>query len=363
VQQKQIWPRLAVACLGALGVWGCGGSSGGSTTGGSGGGVVAAGKFVQTNLVSDQSGKATYTDPNLVDAWGISYSPGGPFWISDNVTGLSTVYNGSGVNQGLVVTLPKATGLSTPAAASGNVYNGTSSFIIPGSTQAIFLFDTEDGTISAWNSGTTATKVVDNSAQGAVYKGLAIASVGSVNYLYATNFNSDEVEAYDTNFNLANRFTDSAIPGYAPFGIQNIGGMLYVTFALQNSAKTNSVAGAGWGYVDVFNPIGTLVSRLISAGALNAPWGLAVAPAGFGSLGGDLLVGNFGDGRINAYNPSTGAYVGTVDNASGSALSIDGLWGLIFGNGGSGGSASTLYFTAGPNAETHGLFGSLTPSP
>jgi uncharacterized protein (TIGR03118 family) len=363
LHQKQIWSGLALVIIASVGSYGCGGggSNPSSTTSGT---TANAGKFVQTNLVADTAGKATYTDPNLVDAWGISYSPSGPFWISDNGTGLSTVYNGSGIVQNLVVTIPPGTGTNPPAAASGNVYNATSSFIIPGSTKAVFMFDTEDGAISAWNSGAAAIKVVDNGATGAVYKGLAIDSYGGADYVYAANLNSGLVERYDTNFTLQGTFTDTGLPaGYAPFGIENINGLLYVTFALQNALKHDDTPGAGFGYVDVFNPNGTLVKQLVSRGVLNAPWGLAVAPTGFGSLSGDLLVGNFGDGRINAYNLSSGTFVGTLNNASGTPLSIDGLWGLIFGNGGSAGSTSTLYFTAGPNAESHGLFGTINPSP
>ena len=228
----------------------------------------------------------------------------------------------------------------------------------------MFLFDTEDGAISGWNAGTAAVKLVDNGASSAVYKGLAIASTGGADFLYATNFRSGKVEAYDTSFNLVNQFTDPGLPaGYAPFGIQTINGLLYVTFALQNGAKHDDVPGAGNGYVDVFNPNGTLAGQLISRGHLNSPWGLAVAPAGFGTLGGDLIVGNFGDGWINAYNLSTGAYVGTFKTSAGSPIAIDGLWGLMFGNGGSAGPTGTLYFTAGPNGETHGLFGTLVAAP
>ncbi len=356
MQQKQLWSALGLIGLASLISFGCGGS--GTTTNG-----VSAGNFVQTNLVADTAGTAAITDPNLVDAWGISYSPTGPFWISNNGTGTSTVYNGSGAIQPLVVSIPPSSAGSAPSPASGNVFNGTSSFTIPGGSKAIFLFDSEDGSITAWSSGTNAVKVVDNGSTGAVYKGLAIASFGGADYLYATDFNTGEVEAYDTNFHLANTFTDTTLPsGYAPFGIETINGLLYVTFALQNSTKHDDAPGPGWGYVDVFNPNGTMVGRLISHGALNAPWGMAIAPTGFGAVSGDLLVGNFGDGKINVYNPTTGAYISTLNNSSGSPLVIDGLWALIFGNGGSAGPATTLYFTAGPNDESHGLFGTLTPA-
>jgi uncharacterized protein (TIGR03118 family) len=206
--------------------------------------------------------------------------------------------------------------------------------------------------------------VSDQSGSGAVYKGLALASNGGSNFLYAANFNANSIDVFDTNFNLTSHFTDPGIPsGFAPFGIANFSGQLYVTFAKQDSAKHDDVAGAGNGYVDIFNPNGTLVQRLVSQGALNSPWGLAIAPSGFGTFGGALLVGNFGDGKINAYSATTGKSLGALDDSTGKAIAIPGLWGLIFGNGGSGGSTGTLYFTSGPNNEQDGLFGSIAPSP
>jgi uncharacterized protein (TIGR03118 family) len=349
---------LAAAIAAVLTI-GCGGSS--SSSGGtSGNGSSIA--FTQTNLVADTQGGATNTDANLVNPWGVSYAPGGPFWVSDNGTGVSTLYNGSGAMQSLVVQIPAATGGKGPV--TGQVYNGTGGFVIPGQGSALFIFDSEDGAITAWNgqTGTAAVKVADESASGAVYTGLALGTNGGANYLYATNFNSGKVDVFDTNFTLIQSFSDSGIPaGYAPFNIANIGGNLYVTFAKQNATKNGAAAGAGTGYVDVFNPAGTLNGRLVSQGALNAPWGLALAPTGFGSFGGDLLVGNLGDGHINAYNLSSGASAGAMQNGSGQAIAIDGLWALIFGNGGTGGSTGTLYFTAGPSQYSHGLFGSLTP--
>jgi uncharacterized protein (TIGR03118 family) len=314
--------------------------------------------------VADTSGKAAVTDPNLVNPWGISYSPNGAFWVSDNGTGLSTLYNGSGAIQGLVVTIPAAGG-GQNGPVSGQVYNATSGFTIPGQGAAVFIFDSEDGLVSAWNgnTGTNAVTVSDQSGTGAVYKGLAMAQNGSANYLYATNFHANSVDVYDTNFNLVNQFTDAGVPsGFAPFGIAYISGQLYVTFAKQDAAKHDDVAGAGNGYVDTFNPNGTLTKRLVSQGALNSPWGLVIAPSGFGSFGGDLLVGNFGDGKINVYDPTSGQSVGPVDDSNGNPLSIPGLWALIFGNNGSGGSSGTLYFTSGPSQESHGLFGSLAPA-
>jgi uncharacterized protein (TIGR03118 family) len=318
--------------------------------------------FAQTNLVADTAGVAAVTDPNLVNPWGISASPSGPFWVSDNGTGLSTLYNSTGGIISLVVKIPGAGGaLNGPVA--GNVFNGTTEFALGTSGPAGFLFDTEDGVISGWNGG-NAMVAVDRSSTGAVYKGLAIAPNGSSSSLYAANFNANKIEVYDGSFNLTGSFTDTTLPaGYAPFAVTNLNNLLYVAFAKQDSAKHDDTPGAGFGYVDVFNPNGTLVKHLISNGVLNAPWGMAIAPAGFGTIGGMLLVGNFGDGKINVFDPNTGAFKGALQTKTGAPRVIDGLWALIFGNGGSGGAKNTLYFTAGPNNESHGLLGSLSPAP
>ena len=352
----QVRFRILVLTGVGLSVLGCGGS---------GGGAVVAGKFTQTNLVADTAGAAAVTDPNLVNPWGISFSPNGPFWVNDNGTGKATVYTGAGATQGLVVNIPAAGG-GANGPVSGQVYNATSDFVIPSSTAALFIFDNEDGVISAWNanSGSNAVTVVDRSASGTVYKGLAMGVSGGANFLFATNFNGNGVDVFDKNFAFVKTFTDPNIPaGFAPFGIANLGGQLYVSFAMQNAQKHDDVAGAGLGYIDVFGTDGTFVKRLVSQGALNSPWALVKAPPSFGSLGNALLVGNFGDGHINAYNISTGASFGALKSAGGTALAIDGLWGLTFGNGGSAGATGTLFFTAGPSGETHGLFGSLVPAP
>jgi uncharacterized protein (TIGR03118 family) len=320
--------------------------------------------MTQTNLVADTAGVAAVTDPHLVNPWGVSFSPGGDFWVSDNGTGLSTLYDGTGTANGLVVTIPAAGGLQN-GPVSGQVYNGNNTaFVIPASTSAVFIFDSEDGLITAWNgsSGTQASTVADRSGTGAVYKGLAIATNGGAPFLYATNFNSGNVDVFDSTFTFVKSFTDSGVPaGFAPFGIFTINNLLYVTFAKQDAQKHDDVPGPGNGYVDVFNPDGSLNARLVSQGALNSPWGLAVAPSSFGNLSGQLLVGNFGDGKINAYNLSTGASLGALQSASGGAVTIPGLWDIIVGNGGSGGSSSDIYFTSGPGGESHGLMGSLTP--
>ncbi len=323
--------------------------------------------FLQTNLVSNIPGLAAITDPNMVNAWGISASSSSPFWISDNGAGLTTLYAvpGSGVPAivPLVVTIPGAVP-ATGSSPTGQVFNATSGFALASGGKALFLFDSEDGAISGWNGGTTASIMVNNGPD-AVYKGLAISNANG-GALYATNFRAGTIDAFDSSFapTLTGAFVDPTLPsGYAPFNDKVINGQLYVTYALQDSDKHDDVAGAGHGYVDVFNLDGSFDKRLISAGELNSPWGLQIAPSSFGRFSGDLLVGNFGDGRINAYDPTTGAFVDALDGLDGNPLSIDGLWALTIGNGGSGGSPDALYFTAGPNGEADGLFGSLTAVP
>jgi uncharacterized protein (TIGR03118 family) len=321
--------------------------------------LPATAGYVQTNLVSDIPGMAQNTDLNLVNPWGIASSATSPFWVSDNGTGVATLYNGAGTPQALVVTIPPPSGGTPPAAPTGVVFNGGADF---GGFR--FIFATEDGTIAGWNGGTTATLQKDNSAAGAVYKGLAI---GPSN-LYATNFHAGTIDVFDTNFDPvihAGSFTDPNLPaGFAPFGIQNLGGKLYVTYALQDAAGKDDVAGPGNGFVDVFDTNGNFLQRLVTQGALNSPWGLAMAPANFGEFSNYLLVGNFGDGRINAFDPVTGALIGPLtDSKTGDPIEIDGLWGLRFGNGGNGGEKDKLFFTAGIPGdgmiEDHGLFGSI----
>ena len=323
--------------------------------------------FSQTNLTSDLSGVANNTDPLLVNPWGIVASSTSPFWIADNGSGMSTVYNGAGqpfpTASPLQVTIP-GPGNSGLGAPDGIVFNGTPANF--GGSH--FIFATEDGTVDAWTSGASAAQPVDISATGAVFKGLAIAG----NDLYVTNFNAGTIDVFNSSFapiTVPGGFSDPSLPaGYAPFNIAFINGELYVTYAVQDGAKHDDVAGPGNGIIDVFNTSGVLQQRLVSnGGALNSPWGLAIAPAGFGPFGGDLLVGNFGDGTINAYDPTTGMFLGTLDNANGNPIVNLGLWGLSFGNGSQGTSMNTLYFTAGipgPDmVESHGLFGSLDPTP
>jgi len=331
--------------------------------------VPAAAAYVQTNLVSDIPGLAAFTDPNLKNPWGISSSPTSPFWVSNNGTGTSTLYNSLGqpfpVASPLVVTIPPSPG-ATP---TGQVFNGGSGFALAPGQPARFIFATEAGTIAGWNPGTNPTNAlieVDNSASGAVYKGLAIGNNGSGDFLYAANFGNGKIDVFGSSFGaatLAGSFTDPNLPaGYAPFNIQNLNGTLYVTYALVGQGG-DDVPGAGNGIVDAFDTNGNLLKRVVTGGSLNSPWGLALAPAGFGEFGGALLVGNFGDGLINAFNPTTGALLGALRDATNNPIANDGLWGLRFGNGGNGGNVNTLYFTAGLNNEQNGLFGSIAAVP
>jgi uncharacterized protein (TIGR03118 family) len=358
---------VGLACLLPVILAGCGGSDGGGATGMS---------VFRTNLVADVSGQAAVTDPNLVNAWGIAASPTGPFWISDNGQGESTLYDGSGqpfpVGQPLVVTIPAPpdSPADTTAAPTGMVFNGTNDFVIMQGTQSgpsLFIFATEDGTLSGWNPNVNAGAAivtVDNSRSGAEYKGLALVGSATENRLYATDFHGGGIDVFDATFGpatVSGSFTDPNIPaGFAPFGIANIDGSLYVTYAKQDDEQEDDVKGPGNGFVDVFDPNGTLVRRFASRGPLNSPWAVVLAPAGFGSFGSSILVGNFGDGRISAFDRTSGSFLGQLSDGS-SPIVIDGLWGLIFGNGASAGDVNTLFFTAGPEDEQHGLFGMLRP--
>jgi uncharacterized protein (TIGR03118 family) len=329
-------------------------------------------QFEQIDLVSDIPGLAAHTDPNLVNPWGIASSATSPFWVANNGTGLSTLYNSGGTPQALVVTIPSASGPNTPSAPSGVVFSGGSSFEITPGRPARFLFATEDGTISGWNPGADATHAllqVNNSAAGAVYKGLATGNNGSGDFLYAANFSQGKIEVFDGNFQpatLSGNFTDPNLPsGFAPFNVQNLNGKLYVTFAKLDAQGKDDAAGAGNGFVSVFDLNGNLERRLVSNGPLNSPWGLAIAPSTFGEFAGSLLVGNFGDGTINGFDPFTGNSIGALAGTGGNPIKVDGLWGLIPGNGGNGGDPNKLYFTAGiagnDSVEDHGLLGSLSP--
>lgn len=335
-------------------------------------------------LVSDLQGAAVQ-DPNLKNSWGVAFSPAGsPFWIADNAVGLATLYNGDGSIVPLVVTIPcppnPGQGSSCPAnaAPTGIIWNPTTNpktaFLVPGTqTPAAFIFDTEDGTISAWAGGRSATLAVDNSqtGPGAVYKGLAFGVNVHGAFLFATNFRAGTIDVFapapagsTTGFYVPAKtdggFADPAIPpGFAPFGIQNINGDLFITYAKQNAQKHDDVSGPGNGFVDVFDTDGHLLRRLASRGKLNSPWGVARASFAFGRFSGDILIGNFGDGRINALSMD-GSALDQLRGRDGKPIAIDGLWTLTLG-GGAKSSSDTLYFTAGPNGETDGLFGTITP--
>jgi uncharacterized protein (TIGR03118 family) len=322
----------------------------------------APNSYVVHNLVSDGSIPADHTDPHLVNAWGITRSGASPWWVADNETAVSTLYNGSGTPLSLVV--------KVPGAPTGTVFNGGASFVVTNGTTsgpARFLFASEDGTISGWNPAVAPTQAeiaVDNSAAGAIYKGLAIATTAAGAFLYAADFHNAHVDVFDGSFHpvtIAGAFVDPDLPsGFAPFGIQNLQGLIYVTYAQQDAHAEDEVAGPGLGFVSVFDPDGHFLARVASGGPLDAPWGLAIAPASFGRFSGDLLVGNFGDGRINAYDLATFEAKGHLKTPDHKPLAIDGMWGIGFGNGVNAGPTTTLFFAAGPDEESHGLFGSIT---
>ena len=336
--------------------------------------------YAQHNLVSDGFVPADHINSDVVNAWGLVAGPTTPWWIVDNGTGKSTLYNVATGAFPLTVTVPGAGG--EQGNPTGIVFNGGSGFVVnngAGTSAARFIFASEDGTLSAFR-GVPVVTVVPNAqapAHGAIYKGLAIDSDTNGQFLYATDFHSGAVDIFDASFHavtIPGAFTDPTLPaGFAPFGIQNINGTIYVTYALRDEETEDDVAGPGNGFVDAFTTSGVLIRRVASMGELNSPWGLALAPADFGRFSGDLLVGNFGDGRIHAFDPATltsdGEFeaVGLLHSATGKPIQIDGLWALQFGRGTSATSANgltnTLFFTAGPADEEHGLFGSIVNVP
>jgi uncharacterized protein (TIGR03118 family) len=342
--------------------------------------LPAATGYYKHNLVSDQAGVADFTDPNLVNAWGLATSLTSPFWVCDAGTGLSTVYSASNT-PGAALGTPATLKPSIPGAGGspGGVCTGIvsnpagSSFLFTSTTNATpraasFIFATEDGTISAWANAIDpahAILMVDNSSK-AVYKGLAILTEPAPQ-IYAANFKTGTIDVFDANFKPvtpAAGFADPAIPaGFAPFNIWALNGQLYVTYAKQDYAQKYDVPGAGNGFVSVFDYSGKLLQHLISQGSLNSPWGVAIAPTAFGKYATNLLIGNFGDGLINAFDISSGMYMGTLQDASGANLVIPGLWALLAGNGGSGGDKQSVFFTAGPGGLQHGLLGSIQANP
>ena len=336
--------------------------------------------YAQHNLISSGTIPADHNDPNLVNAWGLVAGPTTPWWISDNGTGNTTLYNVATDAIQATFTVPGAGGAQ--GNPTGVVFNGGTGFVVDngvGSPSAArFIFASEDGTLSAFKGAPIVTVVPNPQApaHGAIYKGLAIDSATAGSFLYATDFHNGNVDIFNSAFQavtIPGAFTDPNLPvGFAPFGIQNIGGTIYVTYALQDEDAEDDVVGPGNGFVDAYDTFGNFIRRVASAGELNSPWGLALAPSDFGRFSGDLLVGNFGDGRIHAFDPNqltaTGEFeaVGLLHSTAGKPIEIDGLWALQFGHGTTASSAngltSTLFFTAGPNDEDDGLFGTLTVS-
>lgn len=324
--------------------------------------------FTATNLVTDDevAHPAQITDPGLKNAWGIAFSPTGEFWVSSTGAGTSPVYSVDPATQA-TIKLPLTVAIPGDGSVTGQVFNGSTSF-----NNNRFLFVSEDGTVSGFRPelGTTGVRPAETIVPALPennYKGAAIGSVWGYDYLYAANFKAGAIDVYKGTLAapaLTGSFTDPGLPaGYAPYNVQNLNDSLYVTYALQDAAKTDEVPGVGLGYVDKFNLNGDFVERVASGGTLNAPWGLAIAPSSFGPVAGELLVGNFGDGRISIYDADTHAYLGQVLDSNSEALSIDGLWAISAGNDGLAGSSQLLYFAAGPDEETRGLFGVLTPVP
>jgi uncharacterized protein (TIGR03118 family) len=333
--------------------------------------------YKQTNLVADTAGVAATTDPNLVNPWGMSRSSGSPWWISDNTSGLTTLYSGAGTSFGSGFTVPTGNAWdSALGSPTGQVFNGTTDFQLSPGNPAHFIFVTEDGTISAWNPTVNPEPAIKYPSKlpatgASVFKGVALATAhsasgGTANYLYVADFRKGRVAVFDGSFQRVrmddDAFTDEAIPyGFAPFNVQNIGGDLYVAFAEQDGAKHDEVDGPGLGYVDVFSTSGRLLRRLQHGEWFNGPWGITQAPGDFGVYSHDILVGNFGSGWILAFDPVTGRFKGPLYGTNNAPIAIEGLWDIAFGGGTTSGSATSLFFTAGPGGEQHGLFGMLTP--
>jgi uncharacterized protein (TIGR03118 family) len=336
---------------------------------------VPSTNFVATDLVSDQPGQAAITDPNLVNAWGIAVNtnPNGAFWVSSNEKNLATLYTGD-VN-GKPLSKPTLEVTIPGDGVTGQVFNTSKDFVVSKGTAsgpAAFIFVSESGTVSGWNPAvpppptSTAAQLAFQSMDDANYKGVALANNGSGNFLYIADFHNDKIDVLDASFHLthmAGSFTDSKLPdGYAPFNVAALNGKLYVAYAKQDADAEDEVTGPAKGFISVFDLNGNFEQRLVSHGHLNAPWGMVIAPEGFGDVGGELLVGNFGDGRINVYDPETGQFRGRLNESPGHPIVIDGLWGLAFGSGVGAGSANTLYYAAGPDDETHGVFGKIEAS-
>jgi uncharacterized protein (TIGR03118 family) len=325
--------------------------------------------YTVRNLVSDTAGTPN-VDPNLVNGWGVAFNPQGFVWVADNGTSKATLYDGNGVPQSLVVSIPAGTaGAADP---TGIVFNGSNDFVVSQGSKSgpsRFIFVGQAGTLTAWAPAVNLTNAVtmyDGAADKKIYTGLALAQLGGANHLYAADFRNRHVDVFDASFHLVTvpgGFADPNLPaGYSPFGIQAIGDRIYVAYAKLDVNGEDEQHGAGLGMLNVFNTDGTLIRRLVDPGGpLNAPWGMALAPAGFGPFSEALVVGNFGDGFIHAFEPNSGAQRGTLRTAGGDPIRIDGLWGIAFGNGLHDQPTDTLFFAAGPDDETHGLYGRIDP--
>jgi len=323
--------------------------------------LLAQTGYSQTNLVANSAGVAAHTDAQLTNPWGISFLPGQDFWIANNNGGTSTLYDAQGNKNALVVGIPGASvNPCSPGCPTGTVANATGSYFNGGT----FIFDTEDGIVANWTGAASAVVAYDNSPSGAVYKGLALLTNSSGTFLLLANFNSGKVDVLDRNFNpaaLAGSFTDPNLPaGFAPHGIHIIGSQIYVAYGMQDAVKHDPTTGAGLGQVDIFDTNGNFVSVFATGGTLNAPWGVVQASASFGTFSNDILVGNFGDGTINAFD-TTGKFLGQLTDSSSHTLTNPGLWDMVFGAGGTG-DPNTLYFTAGGANQTSGLFATLVPA-
>jgi uncharacterized protein (TIGR03118 family) len=386
---RRISASFAVGAVCALSVAACGGGGGGGGGSGSQMAQQTTTGFIDIALVSNKTGVVatnTTLDANLSNPWGLVTAPGLAFWIADNNSNVASLYSGTGQIQTNAVTGSNATAIAIPASAAGEpanptgqVYNGSGGFLVAtgkGQETALFIFGGEGGTIAAWakDNGATAVTAYDdgtvNGTNHAVYKGLALGTVSGASYLYATDLHNNKVDVFDTNFakpaTMQGKFIDPAMPaGFVPFGIVTLNSQLYVTYAMRDTAMHDEVAGAGMGYVDIFDFSGNFISRFASAGALDAPWGIALAPAGFGSFEGDLLIGNFGDGTINIFAPngnSLATTMGPLTVNNGVILAVPGLWSLVFGDGDTDKPVTTLFYTAGLADQTDGVFGSITVS-
>ena len=322
-------------------------------------------RYQQVNLVSDQAGMAEHTDLNLVNPWGLAFGTTTPLWVSDNGKMVSTLYSGATTPTTPVNAVPLVVSVPGTAGPTGVVFSGAVNFAITKGDKtgpALFIFAGEDGDISAWNQTGDRTKAVLMAhTDGAVYKGLALLTNSAGSWLLATDFHDNRIDVFDATFTLVHsmRFRSVGIPsGYAPFDVAVFGKRVFVSYAKQDAERHDDVAGAGHGFINTFDLDGRFVKRFASRGVLDSPWGLAIAPKGFGEFSGDLLVGNFGNGRINAFDVRSGERAGTLRATNGNALVIDGLWGLLPGNGTAGGT-SDMWFSAGPAGETHGLLGVL----